>query len=261
MGNTDKCDQTNDIESRIIRAPDGHLDSILKRLKVIAAKDASVLFIGPTGTGKELLAAYLVEQTPKDGLREKIYNKINCIGFPETMIDGELFGHTKGAFTGATSDHIGLIEASNGGTLFLDEIGVLPNPSLAKLLRVLEEKKVRKLGENEWKEVSVRFIAATNREDLNIDLKHRFNFLIEILPLNKRREDIPYLFKHFLENSPFKSIELGSLFEFSVQGWEGNVRDFRRVLRDTEVDLDIAMTRGDISQDDPDAFVFFWELF
>jgi len=91
---------------------------------------------------------------------------------------------------------------------------------------------------------------------LNIDLKHRFDFLIEILPLNKRREDIPYLLTHFLEGSPFKSINLKSLFQFSVQDWEGNVRDFRRALRDTEVDLEVAMTTGDISQDDPDAFVF-----
>ena len=125
-------------------------------------------------------------------------NKINCIGFPETLIDSELFGHTKSAFTGATSDNIGLIGASNGGTLFLDEIGILPEVLQAKLLRVLEDNVVRKVGDTSGKSVNVRFIAATNRR-INIDLKHRFVFLVETWPLKKRAEDIPYLLNHFLK--------------------------------------------------------------
>ena len=120
-------DIENLAESRIIRSPKGQLDRELKRIKTIAAQEEPVLFLGPTGTGKELLADYLVEQSERKG---RPYNKINCIGLPEQIIESELFGHRKGSFTGAMGDRVGLIEASQGGTLLLDEIGILPEVTI-----------------------------------------------------------------------------------------------------------------------------------
>ena len=228
-------------ESKIIRSPYGSLERRLKYIKRIAAEDSSVLFVGPTGTGKELLADYLVEQSPR---KKGPYNKVNCIGLPEQIIESELFGHKKGSFTGAVNDRIGLIEASDNGTLFLDEIGVLPEVIQAKFLRVLEDKKIRKVGDSSSKEVNVRFIGATNKE-ISIDLKYRFGFIEKALPLNERKQDIPYLLKHFLKDTPFKSIDLPSLFLIALLNWEGNIRELKHFLKNAEMIRDVELSERD----------------
>jgi len=215
-------------ENKIIHSPTGHLAEILKELSRIALKESSVLFIGETGTGKELLAEYTVEHSLR---KDKPYHKINCVGLSESVIESELFGHVKGAFTGATHDKTGIIEASNGGTLLLDELGVLKRPLQAKFLRVIEEQEFQKVGSTETKEINVRFIAATNREKKIIpDLKARFEHTIIVSPLEKRTEDLPYLLHHFLKDTPFDHIEVEALWCLMKFKWDFNIRQLQNVL-------------------------------
>ena len=224
-------------KNKIIHAEYGHIAETLKRLELIATKDLTdcpVLFTGPTGSGKEMLADYLVEHIPDNPQ----CTKINCIGLPEQIIESELFGHEKGAFTGAAKDRTGLIEESEGGILFLDEIGILSKPLQAKLLRVLEDRKIRKIGGSGSEEINVRFIAATNC-DLIPDLKHRFPYKIHIPPINEIPEEIPYLLKYFLRDSAFRLITLGTLLSMAHMEWEGNVRELKNFLKEAEISLEL----------------------
>ena len=185
------------VENKVICAKFGKIAKILERLEIIATKellDAPVLFTGPTGSGKEMLADFLVEHIPEDTQKDPPYEKINCIGLSKDMIESELFGHKKGAFTGALNEHTGLIESSENGILFLDEIGALSEPLQEKFLRVLEDRKIRKVGGSESEKMHVRFIAATTENrPLLPDLKHRFSYKIEVPPLKENSEEIPYL--------------------------------------------------------------------
>jgi len=179
---------------KIIFSPASPIKGILEKLKILASEDEPVLFVGETGTGKELFSEYLYENSKRRGK----YSKINCMGLPENLIESELFGHTTGSFTGALTDKTGLIEASSNGILFLDELGALADSLQAKLLRVIEDKKVRKVGTTKEKEINVRFIAATNKPDgLIPDLKFRFTYWIEIPSLRRRKEDLPNLLVTF----------------------------------------------------------------
>jgi len=208
----------------------------------VARGNSTVLLRGESGTGKELFAKAIRNLSPR---KEKSFVTINCAALPDNLIESELFGYEKGSFTGAISAREGLIKEADGGTLFLDEIGELSLTLQAKLLRVLQENKIRKLGSNREENVDVRLIAATNRDlesmvregKFRQDLYYRLNvFPIYIPPLRKRMEDIPGLVSHFIEKingKIFKDIK-GANADF-INGllqhdWPGNVRELQNVV-------------------------------
>ena len=218
-----------------------HLE-VLKSIDRFAKSDKVVLISGETGTGKELVAKALYAESPYATHPMVV---VNCAGIAESLIENELFGHEKGAFTGADRQHIGLFETASGGTLFLDEIGELPLVLQPKLLRVLQENEIRRVGGTEQIPVSVRVLAATNtdlreavesgrfRRDLYERLK---SFHIQLPALRERREDIPALAIHFLtkeNNASSRKVaninpEVLSLFD--VYSWPGNIRELEGVI-------------------------------
>jgi len=208
----------------------------------VAPTSASVLITGESGTGKELVARALHRLSPKSG---GPFIAINCAALPETLMESELFGHEKGAFTGAAERHPGCFEQANKGTVLLDEIADMPIGTQAKLLRVLEEGKVRRLGGNNDLQVQVRVVAATNRapdvairdKHLREDLFYRLNvFHINLPPLRQRKEDIPAICEAILSNLNQKhqcrvaNIHPEVLESFQKASWPGNVRQLRNVL-------------------------------
>ncbi len=177
---------------------------VFEVVRKIASARTSVLLIGESGTGKELAARALHELS---GRADHAFIAVNCGAIPESLIESEFFGHVKGSFTGANTDRTGLFEAAHGGTIFLDEIGELPSPMQVKLLRVLQERKVKRVGGVQEKEVDVRVVAATNRDletevekgTFRQDLFYRLNVIqLRLPPLRERREDIPILVDHFV---------------------------------------------------------------
>jgi DNA-binding NtrC family response regulator len=223
----------------------GNSTAILKLKKMIsqvAASDASVLIQGETGTGKELVARAIHFHSPRKSRR---FVPVDCGGISETVIGSELFGHVKGAFTGAHETTTGLIRSADKGTLFLDEIGELPLSMQVKLLRTLQEKEVRPVGASQSKPVDVRFIAATNRnlEDeidqgrFRQDLYYRLNVVVLGVPsLSARVDDIPLLARHFVQlfatpASPVRRISNTALNCMNAYDWPGNVRELENVVR------------------------------
>jgi len=211
------------------------MKEVLKLAAKAAMSSLTVLISGKTGTGKELIAKVIHANGPR---KEGPFLSVNCAALPEVLLESELFGHRKGAFTGATEDRKGLFEAADGGTLFLDEVGEM-SPSLqAKLLRVLETGEVRRLGETQIKRVDVRVIAATNRDlekdvrdgRFRRDLFYRLNiFPIHIPPLRERREDIPLLAGHFLKDTG-KRLSPEALNLLVKYDWPGNVRELKNEM-------------------------------
>jgi DNA-binding NtrC family response regulator len=211
-------------------------------IKRVAGTDMSVLVTGESGTGKELVAKAIHYNSTRRGSR---FVPINCAGIPEALLESELFGHVRGAFTGATDHKTGLFEAADGGTLFLDEVGELPLAVQAKLLRVLELGEVHRVGSLQPKQVDVRIVAATNR-DLTVeaaegrfrsDLLYRLNVLqLELPPLRERLEDIPYLVAAFVETFAARfQKQIGGVTPaaerlLARQRWLGNVRELRNVV-------------------------------
>jgi DNA-binding NtrC family response regulator len=202
----------------------------------------TALITGDTGTGKELVARALHKLGPRSSKR---FVTVNCSAVVETLFESELFGHVRGAFTGATDHKAGLFETADGGTLFLDEVGELPLPVQAKLLRVLEEGEVQRVGSLEPKKIDVRLIAATNRDLLaevssgrfRNDLYYRLNIVEVRLPLLRdRREDIPYLTAAFVRSfsqrfdKPLVGLTPGAERLLADAGWDGNVRQLRNVI-------------------------------
>ena len=203
----------------------------------VARTDSTVLISGESGTGKELVASSLFEHSFRRG---RPFIKLNCVAIPEGLLESELFGHERGAFTGATARKIGKFELADGGTIFLDEIGDMPLATQAKLLRVLQEKEFERVGGNETIRVNVRFIAATNKNlpemvqqgTFREDLFYRLDvFSIELPPLRDRKEDIPVLAAHFLEKMD-NSAKLApeSLQILTAYAWPGNVREMQNTL-------------------------------
>src|SRR5450432_3678353 len=179
--------------------------ALFELIQTVAPQSSRVLITGESGTGKELVARAIHENSAR---AQAPFITINCGAFPETLLESELFGYMKGAFTGANDNRHGLFQAANGGTLFLDEIGNMSLPMQVKLFRVLQEGKIRPLGSNEETEVDVRIIAATNKDfekaiaadEFREDLFYRLSVIpIHVPPLRERREDIPLLARHFLE--------------------------------------------------------------
>lgn len=207
---------------------------LFANLARISPMDTSVLVHGETGTGKELVARAIHDASPR---ASKPFIVVDCAALPENLLDAELFGHTKGAFTGAVGMRTGAIEAANQGTVFLDEIGELPISMQPKLLRVLESRTVRRVGETGYRNVDVRFISATHRDLLTMvntgefreDLYFRLSVIpVEVPPLRVRKEDIERLVNHFLGGSSKVNPEL--MRELVNRPWRGNVRELRNFV-------------------------------
>ncbi|CDL81187.1 two-component system response regulator GlrR [Xenorhabdus szentirmaii] len=215
---------------------------LLEQAKMVALSDVSVLINGQSGTGKEVLAQAIHRASPR---AKKPFVAINCGALPEQLLESELFGHAKGAFTGAVSSREGLFLAAQGGTLFLDEIGDMPLALQVKLLRVLQERKVRPLGSNRDIDIDVRIISATHRDlpkamqrnEFREDLYYRLNVVhLKIPALNARAEDIPLLANHLLRESakrhkPFvRSFSTNAMKCLMAASWPGNVRQLVNVI-------------------------------
>ncbi|HYK63672.1 MAG TPA: sigma 54-interacting transcriptional regulator [Patescibacteria group bacterium] len=217
------------------------LRKVMHQVKLVAPTDATVLITGESGTGKELVARAIHEQSTR---RERPLVKLNCSAVPEGLFESEFFGHMKGAFTGALKDKPGRFELADGGTLFLDEIGEVPLAMQSKLLRVLQEQELERVGDTHTRKVNVRVIAATNRDlkkevdegRFRQDLFYRLSvFPIEMPPLRQRREDIAPLVTHFVRqsarrmNRPEPQISKVALEQLSTYQWPGNVRELQNI--------------------------------
>ena len=215
---------------------------LLEQARMVAQSDVSVLINGQSGTGKEILAQAIHNASPRS---KNAFIAINCGALPEQLLESELFGHARGAFTGAVSSREGLFQAAEGGTLFLDEIGDMPAPLQVKLLRVLQERKVRPLGSNRDIDINVRIISATHRDlpkvmarnEFREDLYYRLNVVnLKIPALAERAEDIPLLAHHLLRQSadrhkPFvRAFSTDAMKRLMAASWPGNVRQLVNVI-------------------------------
>lgn len=213
-----------------------------EQIDLVAPRNSRVLITGESGTGKELVAFAIHRQSPR---REKAFVKVNCAAIPQELFESELFGHEKGAFTGALQQRIGKFEQADGGTLFLDEIGEIPLQLQPKILRALQENEIQRVGGQKERRVDVRIIAATNRKledelkkgSFREDLYYRLNvFPIEVLPLRQHREDLPGLIHHFFSriceenNMKRKEISPEALQELTEYDYPGNIRELRNLI-------------------------------
>jgi DNA-binding NtrC family response regulator len=226
---------------------------VLEIVKRVAATDSTVLITGETGTGKDMIARSIHTLSRRS---DKPFVSVNCAAFPENLLESELFGYVKGAFTGAVTNRRGLIQEADGGTFFLDEVGAMPPTVQAKLLRVLEDRTIRRLGENQPIKVDIRIIAATNEDLVNAvqsssfreDLFYRLNVVsVHLPPLRARRGDIPELAEHFLKEfstregrqiSGFSETALALLMNYD---YPGNVRELAHIIEHA-----VAMGTGDV---------------
>jgi formate hydrogenlyase transcriptional activator len=218
------------------------LRGVLKKVETVAPTDSTVLVFGETGTGKELVARALHELSPRKG---RTFVKLNCAAIPTGLLESELFGHERGAFTGAMSQKIGRFELAHQGTLFLDEVGDIPLELQPKLLRVLQEQEFERLGNTKTLRVDVRLVAATNRDLAKMvadgrfreDLYYRLNVFPVVVPaLRERRDDIPRLVRHFTQRfarrmgrriETIPAVMMDALVHYS---WPGNVRELQNVI-------------------------------
>lgn len=218
-----------------------NFESMLRSARMVAATDVTVLIIGETGTGKEVLAHALQQHSPR---ASKPFITINCAALPEALVESELFGHKKGSFTGATGTQVGRLQAADGGTVFMDEVDSLPLPLQAKLLRFLETGEIQPVGETVTQNVDVRIIAATNANlqdriadgEFRRDLYYRLNVVpLDIPPLRERIGDVQVLLQHFISQFtrehglPKVSISKSALNRLVGYAWPGNVRELRNV--------------------------------
>ncbi len=219
--------------------------SILERVPQIARSDATVLITGESGTGKELLARAIHTASPRSA---RLFVPVNCGALPEGLLESELFGHVRGSFTGAVRDKRGLMQEAQGGTLFLDEIGELAPNTQVKLLRALQERRVRAVGDNREVEVDARVIAATNQDLLRLvkegrfreDFYYRINVIhLHVPPLRERAEDIPHLVRHFVVRAcqrlgvPAKQVHRDAMALLESYSWPGNVRELENFVERT----------------------------
>ncbi len=234
-------EEARDAEAIIGRSRAMH--QIYKAIGRVAPTDALVLLRGESGTGKELVARAVYQHSARSN---RPFLAVNCVAIPETLLESELFGFERGAFTGAASRRIGKIEQAAGGTVFLDEIGDMPMPLQAKLLRLLQEKQIERLGGGGPVAVDVRIIAATNRDletavaegRFREDLYYRLNVVtLHLPPLRERMEDVPHLTRHFMERiarelgHPPAPVTESALDRLAAHSWPGNVRELQNLLR------------------------------
>jgi len=227
----------------------------LDQIRIVAPTDSTVLIEGETGTGKELIAHAIHTHSRR---RDRPFVKLNCAAIPLGLLESELFGHEKGAFTGAVAQKIGRFEAANGGTLFLDEIGDIPLELQAKLLRVLQEQEFERLGSTHTHRVNVRVVAATNQDlatlvaekKFRMDLYYRVNvFPIAVPPLRQRLEDIPMLVAHFVQKyadrmaKQIPEIASDAMEALVRYPWPGNIRELQNFIERA-----VIVTDGDVVQ-------------
>ncbi len=238
------------------------MQKVIERLRQIAPTSATVLITGESGTGKELVAKALHQNSPR---RNKPFVALNCAALSENILESELFGHIKGAFTGAERDRKGYFEQASGGTLFLDEVGDIPLSTQVKLLRVLESGEIVRVGTNESIKVNVRLVSATNRDltesiaqgKFRQDLYHRFKVVsIRLPPLRSRREDIPLLIEHFLRqfstshSKPVSGITPAARKVLMAYSWPGNVRELKNAIESMVVmDADGVIDVDDLTEE------------
>jgi formate hydrogenlyase transcriptional activator len=218
------------------------LEAVLEEVEQVAPTDSTVLIQGETGTGKELIARAIHNLSSRCG---RPFIKLNCAAIPFDLLESELFGHEKGAFTGAIAQKIGRFEMADKGTLFLDEVGDIPPGLQPKLLRVLQEQEFERLGSTRTHQVDVRLVAATNRNlvemvrrnEFRSDLYYRLNvFPVALPPLRARREDIPALVKHFVEiyarrmGKQIAEIPSETMSELTSYAWPGNIRELQNFI-------------------------------
>jgi formate hydrogenlyase transcriptional activator len=218
------------------------LRRVLNLVETVAPSDSTVLLLGETGTGKELIARAIHERSQR---KERTLVKLNCAAIPTGLLESELFGHERGAFTGAIAQKIGRLELADQGTLFLDEVGDIPIEIQPKLLRALQEREFERLGSNRTKQVDVRLVAATNRDlekmmenrEFRSDLYYRLNvFPIRIPPLRERPEDIPLLVRYFTQKygrrmqKQIESIPVAAMRKLSSWHWPGNIRELENFI-------------------------------
>ena len=240
-------DQARPYDTNTIVYKSEVMRQLMKMVDRVAPSNATVLILGESGTGKELIARAIHERSSR---RNKPFVAINCGALRETLLESELFGHEKGAFTGAYSRKIGLAEAANGGTLFLDEIGELTPGIQAKLLRFVQEGEIYRVGGKDPIKVDIRLISATNRElDVEVvkgtfreDLYYRINTIsVQSPPLRRRKEDIPLLIEHFLSNGNHRILNRGrQMSEESMKilmkyDWPGNIRELQNVCERLQI--------------------------
>ncbi len=218
------------------------LRQVLQQVETVATSDSTVLLLGETGTGKELIARALHDRSPR---RQRALLKLNCAAIPSGLLESELFGHERGAFTGAITQKTGRLELADQGTLFLDEIGDIPLELQPKLLRVLQEREFERLGSTRTTKVDARLVAATNRDlermmaekQFRSDLYYRLNvFPIEVPPLRERSEDIPLLVRHFVQrfarrmNRTIETIPSETMDALTGYSWPGNIRELQNLI-------------------------------
>jgi transcriptional regulator with GAF, ATPase, and Fis domain len=239
------------------------LQAVARQIDLVAPTDSSVLILGESGTGKELVARELHRRSRR---ADKPFIKVNCAAVPRELYESEFFGHAKGSFTGALRDRTGRFELADGGTLFLDEIGEIPLDLQAKLLRVLQEGELERVGDERTRRVDVRVISATNRKlreesdagRFRQDLYYRLSvFPIEIPPLRNRIEDIPLLAEQFLERLARKlghrrlRLTLANVQQLQNYSWPGNVRELQHVLERATIGASDGKLRIELAKDSP----------
>jgi formate hydrogenlyase transcriptional activator len=234
------------------------LREVLDQVRTVAPIDSTVLIEGETGTGKELIASAIHANSRR---RDRPFVRLNCAAIPVGLLESELFGHERGAFTGAVTQRMGRFEAANGGTLFLDEVGEIPLESQSKLLRVLQEQEFERLGSTHTRRVDVRVVAATNQDlacrvaekQFRMDLYYRLNvFPIALPPLRLRREDIPVLVAYFVQkfaermSKQIVKISRHSMNTLMGYPWPGNIRELQNYIERA-----VILTKGDALQIPP----------
>ncbi|HSP06294.1 MAG TPA: sigma-54 dependent transcriptional regulator, partial [Acidobacteriota bacterium] len=240
------------------------MQRVFEAIRRVCQSTTTVIIRGESGTGKELIARAIHYQGPRS---RGPFVSINCAALPESLVESELFGHEKGAFTGAVASHPGKFESANGGTIFLDEIGAVPLPVQAKLLRVLEERAFERVGGNRRISTDVRLITATNedleakvrRDTFREDLYYRIQvFSISVPPLRERPEDIPLLFDHFLRsyskerpNAP-RNLDPAALNALMAYSWRGNIREMENLVQTLLLTVD----RPTIRREDLPSHIF-----
>lgn len=232
-----------DSEDAIPYGTSGNMDQVRQTIDRVARGNIPVTLVGETGVGKELLAERLHDQSPRAG---KTFVRINCAALPEQLLESELFGYERGAFTGANAPKAGLLESADGGTVFLDEVGELPKPVQAKLLRALECKEVFRIGALKPRSFDVRFVAATNRDleamvaadEFRADLFHRLcGVVVHVPALRERPDDLKRLFVEFLEESSREvgrgapSVHPEVVVALQQHDWPGNIRELRHAVQ------------------------------
>ncbi|MDO4551256.1 MAG: sigma-54 dependent transcriptional regulator [Planctomycetia bacterium] len=261
--NTDlhtRLDEKFGFETLVGESP--QMIGLVERLRRISPTNATVLIQGPTGTGKELVAQAIHQNSPR---KNKPFVGLNCAALSENILESELFGHVKGAFTDATSDRLGKFEYASGGTLFLDEVGDMPMPTQIKLLRVLEEGEITRVGSNLPIKVNVRLLSATNRDlaaavhegTFRSDLYHRLKVISVRLPaLKERTGDIPVLMDYFMRffakkhGKTLRGMSAAARRTFLAYDWPGNVRELRNVIESMiVVDYDALLDIDDLPEE------------